>query len=257
MHDKTALILVTYNNYKVLMEALTSIYLHTNPSKYHLYVIDNNSTDQTKELQYEELINTTIIRTNENKYWAGGINLGLEHTKDYKYIFFLNDDIEVYHDWMDNHLNVLKSHPTIGAVGPLNSSLRDWQCYSRVKDKLYSGLPNVTDLNDIEYINNRISNNKKEFIRVKGMLAFFCTAFRREVIDQVGYLDERFIMGGDDDAYCRELEKHNYGLALLLNTYIKHKAGISIEKLDNDFKKEIKIKNMKLLKELYPYYYGN
>ena len=87
------------------------------------------------------------------------------------------------------------------------------------------------------------------------MLAFFCTAFRRETIDKVGYLDERFVMGGDDDAYCRELEKNNYKLALLLNTYIKHKAGSSVNKMETTTKKQIDEKNRKLLRELYPEYY--
>lgn len=256
MKNKAALILVTYNNYDILLETLTSIYLYSNSELYDLFIIDNNSTDETKSLENEILLNTKIIRNSENVYWAGGINIGIDLTEDYKYVFFLNDDIEVYYRWIENHINILNNYPEIGAIGPLNSSPRDWQCYNRVRDnfKLYDRLPYIDNLDNIEQINNSISSN--DFITIKGMLAFFCVAFKRDTINRVGYLDERFIMGGDDDAYCRELELNKYNIALLLNTYVKHKAGISIDKLDSDFKKKIHEDNSKLLKKLYPYYYG-
>jgi len=257
MSKKCALIMVTYNNYDVLLEAITSVYLHTNPSLYQLFIIDNASTDKTKELSKQSLINTHVEHMTSNLYWVGGINRGLELTQDYDYIFFLNDDIEVYNNWLENHIHVLDENKKIGAVGPLNSSPRDWQFYNNVRDKfnLYGILPYMRSekLDDLKYVNNQIKNNR--MLTIRGMLAFFCTAFRRETIDKVGYLDERFVMGGDDDAYCRELEKNNYKLVLLLNTYIKHKAGSSINKMETTTKKQIDEKNRKLLRELYPEYY--
>ena len=251
---KSGLILVTYNNFNILLETLTSIYLHTDPDSYDLYIIDNGYTPQLYDIP---LINTKIIKTEKNLYWAGGINLGLEYTKSNDYIFFLNDDIEVYDNWLDNHIKVLEKNKNIGAVGPINSSPRDWQYYNKVRTnfKFEKVLPNINNLDDIEQVNNQISNINPSYTYIKGMLAFFCVAFRREVIDKVGYLDERFIMGGDDDAYCRELEKNKYELCLLLNTYVKHKAGVSINKMESDFKKQININNKNLLSELYPDYY--
>ncbi len=256
--NKSALILVTHNNYEIMLEAISSIYLHTDPDLYTLFIIDNASNDDTLKLYKQYLMNTKIIRSDENIYWVGGINKGLELTQNYRYIFFLNDDIEVYDNWLKNHIDVLDKYPDVGAIGPLNSSPRDWQYYDKVREKfkLHDTLPYTDKLDNIAHVNKLIYNTNPSFTYIHGMLAFFCVAFRRETIDKVGYLDERFIMGGDDDAYCRELEKHNYKLGLLLNTYIKHKAGTSINKMDIEYKKKITQDNIKLLKELYPNYYG-
>ncbi|MFW5799435.1 MAG: glycosyltransferase family 2 protein, partial [Spirochaetota bacterium] len=214
MDDKSALIMVTHNNFNTLIKAITSIYLYTNHDIYDLYIIDNNSHDKTKNLDTYGLTNTKVIRSDENLYWAGGINLGLDYIKDknYEYIFFLNDNIEVYDNWLEKHTDVLKTNEKIGAVGPLNSSIRDWQCYNRVRKdfKLENTLPRIDNLLDIDIINDKIHSISPSFVHIKGMLAFFCVAFRHEVIHKVGKLDERFIMGGDDDAYCRELEKKGY-----------------------------------------------
>lgn len=254
MSNKAGLILVTYKNYEILIEALTSIYLNTDSDDYDLFIIDNGNDKRLKDYP---LINTTIINPDQNLYWAGGINKGLSLLSNQKYVFFLNDDIEVSNNWLENHIKVLEKNKQIGALGPLNSSPRDWQFYNKVRTNFKLGkiLPEINDLSNLESINNQIANVSPEFTYIKGMLAFFCTAFRKETIDRVGLLNERFIMGGDDDAYCRELEKHGYELALLLNTFVNHKAGISINKLDNEFRKQISIDNSKLLRELYPTYY--
>lgn len=260
MNDpQSALIMVTHNNFDTLVKAITSIFLHTDPDKYRLILIDNNSSDNTKTLDVSLLQNTEIIRSDKNVYWAGGINIGLDYIKDkkFEYVFFLNDDIEVYYNWLENHIYPLKKYKSLGAIGPLNSSLRDWQCYNSVRKKfnLQHILPRTSNLNDIENINNKIINNNPYFTYIKGMLAFFCVAFRHETILKTGKLDERFIMGGDDDAYCRELEKNNYNIGLLLNTFVIHKAGVSLNKINSDKKKQFDINNKKLLKKLYSYYY--
>ena len=128
-YNKASLILVTYNNYKLLVKALESIYTYTPHNLFHLYIIDNNSTDKTASLHAKKLVNTTLIKNNKNLYWAGGINQGILLSQDkYKYIFFLNDDIEVYSNWLQNHISVLDKYPDVGVVGPLDSSINSLCC---------------------------------------------------------------------------------------------------------------------------------
>ena len=262
MEEKAALIIVTHNNWDKLSDCLISIYKHTN-FPYHIFLIDNASTDNTTVLYDKDYPNMTIVRNEENKWWSGGINQGIDLSKDYKYVFFLNDDIVVGKSWLINHLVPLQS-PNIAGVGPHNSHPRDSQCYDNAMTKEYGKayLPIIgdeVDRNDLDKMNELLyEHNLKNFpnrpyLNVIGMVAFFCVGFKREVIDQIGYLDENLIMGGDDDDYCMRI-KHETDLkmAILLNTYVIHNAGSSINKKGDKWKKEMLDKNMAYLKKKWP-----
>ena len=59
------------------------------------------------------------------------------------------------------------------------------------------------------------------------MLVFFCVMIKREVINKIGLLDEKFGVGlGDDDDYCHRAEAAGFRLAFVgnLEIYHKHKA---------------------------------
>lgn len=254
---KSSLILVTHNNFDLLMKALKSIYDNTT-FPYHLIIIDNNSTDKTLGLYGANLPNTTIVRNCMNRWWCGGINQGIKLSDDCEYVFFLNDDIEVSKNWDINHINALKD-PLVGAVGPLNSNKRDWQGIDNVKTsfdlEFLNGLDSI-DRDDVSTINGHLTDYDAHPISISGMLAFFCTAFRRDTIEKVGFLDERYTMGGDDDQYARRLEKNGYKLQLLLNTYVIHRGGSSLKKMDPMVLKKLKERNLNLLKNDFPDYYG-
>jgi len=234
---KAALICVTRNNAEKLQTTLNSIIRNTNPEHYNLFIIDNASTDSTLGIYQQRVLaeNITIVRSGKNLHWVGGINLGIEMTKGYQYVGFLNDDIEVCPNWLENFIDVLECNIDVGAVGPLTSNSRDWQGY----DNARSLLPHLSllSLNEIPRYNVQamsleVQKNYGAF-RVAPMLAFFCVLFRRKAIDDVGSLDEAFktLYCGDDDDYCRRLHSAGYGLAISTKTYVAHYSGTSSSKI--------------------------
>lgn len=249
-----SLICVTYNNFAILKQCLKSIVTHTS-LPFQLFLIDNNSKDDTYKL-YNYHPSITVVRNNENKWWCGGINQGIRLALESDYTVFMNDDIVVGPNWLEQLTSVLKYDKSVGAVGPLCSSPRDWQNYDRVKEKIHPSLPSVDrPREDVLAMNKALESFDKRYIHVKGMLAFFLTAFRTETIKQIGYLDERFLHGGDDDDYCRRLENAGYKLALSLGCYTIHHAGASLNRLESSKKKELKELGSSLLRLKYPSYY--
>jgi len=262
MENKAALIIVTHNNWDKLSECLISIYKHTK-FPYHIFLIDNASSDHTTILYDKEYPHMTIVRNEENKWWSGGINQGIDLSSDYKYVFFLNDDIVVGKNWLINHLVALQS-PSIAGVGPHNSHPRDSQCYDNALTKEYGKkyLPligedvnrhDIDEMNNIIYTHNKKHYPNNSYLNIIGMLAFFCVGFRREVIEEIGYLDENLIMGGDDDDYCMRIkEETELKMAILLDTYVIHNAGSSINKKGEQWKKDTYNKNMAYLRKKWP-----
>jgi GT2 family glycosyltransferase/GR25 family glycosyltransferase involved in LPS biosynthesis len=235
---KVGLICVTRNNSSKLRTTLNSIIRHTKLESYDLYVIDNASSEEHTRIYGEILADhIKVVRSDKNLHWVGGINLGLEVTKNYRYVAFLNDDIEVGPGWLENLADILDCNEDVGAVGPMTSNDRDWQGYDRVLKAFPAwkapALEEI-DRNDVLSMNEKIQGNDP-LIRIgTGMLAFFCILLRREVIDLVGSLDSDFteLYTCDDDDYCDRIQCAGYTLALSTNTYVAHYSGTSSTKID-------------------------
>ena len=106
---KAALICVTRNNAEKLQTTLNSrIILNTKAEDYDLIIIDNASNDSTLGIYQQRVLaeHITIVRSGKNLNWVGSVNLGLEMTSGYQYVGFLNDDIEVCPNWLENFFDV-------------------------------------------------------------------------------------------------------------------------------------------------------
>ena len=78
----------------------------------------------------------------------------------------------------------------------------------------------------------------------------FCMLVKKEVIDKIGGLDERFGIGGNDDLdYSIRIRKEGYRLRILRDVFIKHEGTQSlslelgglknVEKLDKKTRKQL------------------
>jgi O-antigen biosynthesis protein len=216
--ENAADIIIPVNNqYPFTRTLLEGIYRYAE-LPFHVYVIDNASTDETTDLDKIYTRNITIVRNRENRGWGASINQGIELGQN-PYVIFLNNDVEISKGWPGNMLSFLDTHPRIGAVGPLGSNPNYWQCVDKVREKIVPQIPRF--LTEDLHERNRIL--KYHFhqagILVEGALAFFCVALKRRTVESVGPLDEGF-NGGDDGDYCRRLRKAGYVLGLSLDTYV-------------------------------------
>ncbi len=211
------------NQYSFTRNLLEGIYRYTDVP-FHIYIVDNASTDDTADLHKIYTRDITIVRNRENRGWSAGINQGIQLGHN-PYLIFMNNDVEVSQGWLGNMISFLDTHPRIGAVGPLNSCPADWQCVERVREKIVPQIPRF--LTDDLHERNRILKYhfQKAGILIEGELAFFCVALKRRTVDAVGLLDEGAIGGSDDEDYCRRLRRSGYVLGLSLDTYVLHHSN--------------------------------
>jgi O-antigen biosynthesis protein len=250
----TDVIVPVYNQYSFTRNLIESIYRYTDVP-FHIYIVDNASTDETIDLHKIYTHDITIVHNRQNRGWCGGINQGIQLGQNPNLVF-MNNDVEVSQGWLGNLIAFLNTHPRIGAVGPLDSSTNDWQCVDRVREKSVPQIPNF--LTEDLHERNRILKYHfhRAGILVEGMLAFFCVALKRRTVNEVGLLDENFIGGGDDDDYCRRLRKAGYVLGLSLDTYVIHHSSLTAKAIfDSAERREIRKKNLARLKEKHPDFY--
>jgi GT2 family glycosyltransferase len=218
-------IIPVYNQYSFTRNLLEGIYRYTDVP-FHIYIIDNASTDETIDLHKIYTRDITIVRNRDNRGWCAGINQGIQLGQN-PYLLFMNNDVEVSQGWSGNMISFLDTHPRIGAVGPLHSSPSDWQCVDRVREKIVPQIPHF--MTDDLHERNRILQYhfQKAGILVEGELAFFCVALKRRTVNAVGLLDEGAVGGSDEEDYCRRLRKSGYVLGLSLDTYVLHHSNSS------------------------------
>ena len=190
---KAALICVTRNNAEKLQTTLNSIIRNTNPAHYDLIIIDNASSDSTLGIYQLPTLadNITIVRSGKNLNWVGGINLGLEMTKGYQYVGFLNDDIEVCPNWLENFFDVLDCNPNVAAVGPITSNAIDWQGYNNLRFLFkHWNLPEIPEIDrkDMVSMYAHIKNNGSG-IPLDWAISLFCILFKRKAFEESGVLN--------------------------------------------------------------------
>lgn len=216
---KTSIIILTLNNLEYTQRCIDSIRKYTDPSIYEIIAVDNKSTDGTREWLINQGDITSIIN-NENKGFPMGCNQGIQISNGDN-ILLLNNDTIVTKNWLTNLEKCLCSSGNIGAVGPVSN------CFSILQTV-------ETDYRSLEEMQKfaekyNVSDPSKWIERKK--LLGFCFLVKKEVVDKIGLLDERFSPGTyEDDDYSLRIRNEGYKLIVCRDTFIHHYGSITFKK---------------------------
>jgi GT2 family glycosyltransferase len=245
------IIIPVCNQYSHTRNLLEGIYRHTD-LPFHIYIIDNDSTDETVDLHKIYTRNITILRNRINRGWRGGINQGIQLGNNPN-IVFMHNDVEVSKGWLDNMITFLDTHPRIGAVGPLTSGPNEWQNIDKVRNKIATQIPQfkTDDLHE----RNRILkfHFHRSGVLIEGMLSLSCVALKRRTVNALGMLNET-MPGRHNDEYCRRLRKSGYVLGLALDTYVICSEDSTTNSIPAPKQRNSSKKNVVAIKEKQPQY---
>lgn len=212
----TSIIILTYNNLEYTKQCIESIRKHTDRNTYELIVIDNNSVDDTKDWLVKQ-DHIRVILNKENLGFPRGCNQGIEIAKGDN-ILLLNNDVIVTENWLSNLVNSLYSDERIGAVGPVTNSAA-----------YYTAIPvEYSNLNEMHNFAQNFNKPDSEKWEERLKLIGYCMLIKREVVDKIGLLDERFTPGNfEDDDYSVRIRQAGYKLLLCKDTFIHHYGSVS------------------------------
>ena len=112
-----SVVMVTYGNWPLVRRALEALLERTEPV-YELIVFDSASPDDTARRLSEEVVDATLVLSDDNLGFGGGSNTGAEKARG-RYVCFLNPDAMVEEGWLDPLVEVLEEDLTAGAVVPM------------------------------------------------------------------------------------------------------------------------------------------
>ena len=95
-----SIIVPVYNQWDYTYLCLKSILKNTEGISYEVIIADDNSSDETVNIE-KYVKNVKIIRNKNNLGFLRNCNNAAKHASG-KYILFLNNDTEVQKDWLKN-----------------------------------------------------------------------------------------------------------------------------------------------------------
>lgn len=251
------LIIVNYKTPLLLRDCLNSVFASQVNFNYRVVVVDNGSNDQSAALIEQEFVashpNLILIASPKNGGFAFGNNLALQQvcpapqkalldsynpgagcTPQARYVLLLNPDTLLPPDALQIMFDFMENNPQAGAAGPKlvrrNGQL-DLACRRSFPTPEVS-FYRMLGLSKIFPNNKRFARYNLTFLDPDTLYEVdsVCGAFmivRGAALAQVGYLDEKFFMYGEDLDWALRIKEQGWKIYYNPATTVLHLKGES------------------------------
>lgn len=222
-----SVVLITWKMKSLLERLLTSLHKYSEGFDFELIIIDNNSQDGTVEMIEEKYQNAILIKNKENLGVAPARNQGLKIAKG-KYILILDADMELTGNSLLQLFQFMERDKECGLVGCKLTDVQGTLQYSCKK------FPNISSLlarrfEGFSFIRNSklltdhlMADWSHDEIREVDYVIGACQLIRREVMEKIGYYDDKIFYGPEDIDYCIRTWKADWKVKYYPFTSIIH-----------------------------------
>jgi GT2 family glycosyltransferase len=190
-NPKVSVIILNWNGEEFLEVCLGSVLKQTYLNV-EIVLVDNCSTDSSVGLVESKFPQVKLVRSTSNLGFAAGNNLGINHCKG-EFIILLNNDTEAEPNWIKELVSVCYRRPEVG------------MCASKVKylqDKSTLNSTGVVLYRDLTAINRGIGEEDHgQYDEIRDVFCPYGAAamYKREMLNQIGLLDEDYFMFREED----------------------------------------------------------
>ena len=180
---EVSIIVPVYNHWELTAACLRSLAFDSTGVEYELIVVDDASSDQTREY-LPKVQGITVVRREKNSGFIGAVNAGLEMARG-RYIVLLNNDTVVLPGWLDALIRTVEVEENVGVVGAK-------LLYPDGRLQEAGGViwRDGTGLNYGRY--GDAEDPAFNFVRDVDYCSGACLLVRKEILDVLGGLDRRY-----------------------------------------------------------------
>jgi GT2 family glycosyltransferase len=235
-----SIIIVTWNAKKYALECLDSLRALHSPLEIEVIVVDNASSDGTPDAIQEQHPEVHLIRNQANLGFAKANNIGISIANG-DFICLVNSDVVIPPGCLEKMVAFMQANPDVGLLGPkmlspdggvgqsVNRLPTVWNylCFALglhfllPKSKLFGG-----------YIMAGYPYNKTEDVEV---LTGWFWMVPRAALEEVGGLDERFFMYGEDLDWSYRFLKAGWRVVFFAEAAALHYGAVSSGQAPNRF----------------------
>jgi GT2 family glycosyltransferase len=233
---KLSVIIVNYNVKYFLEQVLYSVRRAAEGLAVEVFVVDNNSVDESVAMVEEKFPEVILIANKDNPGFSIANNQAIRISKG-EYVLLLNPDTVVEEDTFSKVIKFMDEHPDAGGLGVkmidgsgtfLPESKRGfpspWVAFCKTAG-LSKFFPKSPTFN--QYHLGYLDKNETHEIEV---LSGAFMLMRKSVLDEIGLLDEAFFMYGEDIDLSYRIVKAGYKNYYFSDTTIIHYKGESTKK---------------------------
>jgi GT2 family glycosyltransferase/glycosyltransferase involved in cell wall biosynthesis len=238
---RVSVVVLCYNNWRDTQACLSSIQaLSEYPDDLlEIIVVDNASEDATAEgleAMRQGDTRVRVISNDSNLGFAGGNNIGIRQATG-DVIILLNNDTHVTKGWIRRLIRPLMQDGRVGLSGPLTNNIGNEQKVALRYDTM----------EEMQRLALQFTDDRLGETCPTDNLAFFCVALRRDVVDDVGLLDEGFGLGFfEDDDYCRRAATKGWRMVIADDAFVHHKLSASFDALGAETRRELFERNKQI-----------
>ncbi len=267
-----SIIIVSWNVKELLKLCIESIILFTKNVNFEIIIVDNDSSDGTKEeisriMNRNSSLDMIFIENEKNYGFSKANNIGLERARG-KFILFLNPDTELLSNSIKEMAQFLEKNHEYGAVG-CRLVYPDGTIYHPCA----RGYPTPINVFYEIMLLRRLFPKVKKFGAL-GMLYWdkgdsrdvdclvgACVLVKREVLKSVGSFKDIFFMYGEDIDLCYRIKNGGWKIRYMADFSIIHHTEKSSEQVPiNNFKTVMRAESNYLFNKInlgnrYGFYY--
>jgi len=261
---QVTVIVVSFNTCALLRECLTSVDMQCSGVGTEMIVVDNGSRDGSPEMVRGEFPKVKLLGYNCNLGFAAANNRALIHARG-RYVVMLNSDAFMHPDALAHSIDHMERNPRAGlASGRLLDRDSLWRPSARMFPSPLNKLLAMTGLAD-RFPSSRFfgrCNRTWADPSVPAQVDWVGGAYmivRREVLERVGYFDERFFLYFEEIDLCRRIKAAGYEIWFWPDVAITHIGGASTQSLLNEeYQPGVQLSSWRMRSELLYYrkYHG-
>jgi GT2 family glycosyltransferase len=250
---EVSVVVANWNGGEIFSECVESILEHTRGTTFELILVDNGSTDGSREAGLAYAIGdprVTAILNDRNLYFARACNQGFAASRG-RYIVLANNDIVLRNDAVTAMVEFVECHKQAAVVSPFLVGPDDepQEIFRRLPNAAfvlayYHRLGRVIDRAILgrqlrnRYLYRDLQQDRIQTVEQPG--ASFIM-IRRETIDQLGYLfDESYPLLMNDVDLARRIRSLGAACFVLPDVQVIHLGGVSSAKTAGDVIRRIR-----------------
>lgn len=202
MINNLSIIITTFNSSGVIFDCLKKI----NIQGEGIFVVDNNSSDNTIEIIEKNFPKVNIIKNKNNLGYGRANNIALKKIQT-EFALILNPDAFILEKDINKIIELMINETSVAIAAPI------------LLNKFPAQDDDIKNQKDIIDANKILSH--KNFTEVRyiiGAIMFL----RMNIFKKIGFFDEKIFLYYEDDEICWRAIKNNYKCAIINDIYGFH-----------------------------------
>jgi len=217
------IIIVNWNGMDITLECLSSL-RQLSYSNSVIVLVDNASTDNSVQAVKQFAPEVTVLEMPQNLRFAGGNNQGIRHAleRGADYILLLNNDATVDKDCLSQMVSRMLTDRRIAMVSP------KIYYYSRPDTLWYAG-GRISSWMGIMYHVGLREKDRGRYDSATDLdfATGCCVLVSRELVENVGMLDESYFMYAEDADWSMRARMAGYRIVFEPKAFVWHKVSVT------------------------------